>query len=151
METSHFWPVQYPNFPIASVSGATQLTREGQMGSLCPAPCLVPSASAARCGPSPGQTTLVPTSFGAIISHVTPCSLLQTGALRADDDRLPHHLDPEKNAAPNGLLPFSSPDIVGFVAHKGCEGLAPALGSGFSSCWLFLQTPHSLPLPGLFN
>lgn len=82
VEASYFWPVQYPNFPIADASGATQLAGEGQMGSLCPAPGLAPFASATRYGPSvcPGLTTPVRISFAAIISHVTPCSPLQTGS-----------------------------------------------------------------------
>lgn len=52
---------------------------------------------------------------------------------------------------PVDLPPFSSPDDLGSLAPKGCEGLAPALGSDFSSHWLFLQTLHCLLLLGLSN
>lgn len=95
--------------------------------------------------------------------HLSPSPLLQSlamlhlalhssrGALRANDDRLPHQLDPEENTAPSGLPPSSSLNNLGSLAPKGCEGLAPALGSDYSSRWLFLQTPHSLLLPGLSN
>ena len=134
---SPFWPVQYPSF-WDHPSG-----REGQMGNLCLVPGMAPFENATGHCPSlcPGQTTPVPISFAAVFSCVTLHP--RQGALRADDDRLPHQLDPEENAVPSDPPPSSSPDTLGFLAPKGCEGLAPALGSGFSRSWL-LETPHSL-------